>query len=38
MPRQKKEKTQEEIDKKELLDYFVTICSEPINYAVYNNN
>ena len=36
MPRQKKEKTQEDIDKKELLDYFISVCIEPINYAVYN--
>lgn len=36
MPRQKKNKTQEDLDKKELLDYFISICCEPINYAVYN--
>ena len=36
MPSPKKEKTQDDIDKKNLLDYFVSICSEPINYAVYN--
>ena len=36
MPRQKKDKTQEDLDKKELLDYFTSVCCEPINYAVYN--
>ena len=36
MPRKKVEKTQEDIDKKELLDYFVSISDEQINYAVYN--
>jgi len=36
MPRQKKVQTQEDIDKKNLLDYFKSICCEPINYAIYN--
>ena len=36
MPRQKKEKTQEDIDRNNLLNYFISICCEPINYAVYN--
>ncbi len=36
MPRQKKDKTQEDIDKKNLLEYFNSVCCEYINYAVYN--
>ena len=36
MPKQKKDKTQEDIDKKNLLEYFESICCEPINYAIYN--
>ena len=36
MPRQKKEKTQEDIDRNNLLNYFISVCCEPINYAVYN--
>ena len=36
MPRQKKVKTQEDIDKQDLLDYYSSICTEPINYAIYN--
>lgn len=35
MPRQKKDKTQEDIDKNELINYFKSVTSEPINYAVY---
>ena len=36
MPKQKKDKTQEDIDKKNLLEYFNSVCCEYINYAVYN--
>lgn len=36
MPRQKKELTKEDIDKKKLLEYFNSVCCEYINYAVYN--
>ena len=35
MPRQKKDKTQESIDKNELMEYFKLVSSEPINYAIY---
>lgn len=36
MSRQKKDKTQEDIDKKALLDYFASVCCDSINYAIYN--
>lgn len=36
MPKQKKEKTQEDIDRNNLLNYFISVCCEKINYAVYN--
>lgn len=36
MPRKKKNQTQDDIDKENLLNYFISICCEPINYAVYN--
>ena len=36
MPSQKKDKTQEAIEKEKLLKYFSSICCEYVNYAVYN--
>ena len=36
MPAQKKDKTEEDIAKKKLLNYFSSVCCEYVNYAVYN--
>lgn len=36
MATQKKDKTQEAIDKEKLLKYFSSVCCEYVNYTVYN--